>query len=380
MNDIRPDSVEAVHQCVNRALADQTPLHVHGCRTKARLGRRLEGGTPLNLSGLDELIDYDPNELILVARPGMRLQTAEELLAGKNQQFAFEPPHWGAAATIGGTVACNLSGPRRFKAGGLRDHLLGFEMIDGYGKRVRSGGRVVKNVTGYDLPKLLSGSFGTLGILTEVCLRIQPCPQTQQTLVIHGQDAAAALHWLLSAAALPCEITGLAYQPAEDPESARTLARIEGPAPAVASQLIGLRQTTAADTSILDEIESADLWRRWRELEPFQPRPDEQLWRFSLPPASAVQLLEDLKPHDLCRYGLDWGGGLIWGLFPIEVSSAELHHAVSQHQGTAWRFATSSEDPNHEAFTPLSPGLARMTQMLKEAFDPRGIFNPGKIL
>ena len=379
MGENPPTAVEAAQECVAQALSTNTPMHIFAGRTKSCLGRRLDDLHPVDVSGLDQLVSYEPGELILVARPGMRLEAVEDLLAEEKQHLPFEPPHWGERATLGGTVACNLSGPRRFKAGALRDYVLGIEMINGHGERIRAGGKVVKNVTGYDLSKVLSGSFGTLGVLTEICFKVWPQPETHQTLVVHGQDPGTALQLMLRLAVLPSEITGLAYLPASEPTAARTLARIEGPEPAVEIQVKNLSEDIRDETSVLQADESAIFWNSLRELELLQPAPGEQLWRFSIPPSSAGQLLEALKRHDLQRYGLDWGGGLVWALFPAGAQAGVLHQLALEHQGTVWRFASGEDDPNNAAFTPLSKGVARLNQALKNAFDPKGIFNPGRM-
>lgn len=368
-----PSSPEEIRDRVQQALAQRAPLQLFGGRTKSFLGRRLQGLAPLELAGLDRLVSYEPRELILVVEPGMRLKAVEELLAGEDQHLAFEPPHWGEAATVGGAVAANLSGPRRFKAGALRDYILGIELIDGTGQRIRGGGKVVKNVTGYDLPRALCGSFGTLGPLTEVCFKVWPRPASQQTLVAHGMAPDAAVEQLTRLAGRPWELTGLAYLPP------RLLIRVEGPGPAVEAQIKGARELLGGELSLMEAAESRACWQSLRELAPFRPGAGEALWRFSQPPALAAQLRQALEPHGLLRYGFDWGGGLLWAVLPAQAQAGLLHQLALRHQGTAWRFATAPDDPNDEAFTPLAPGVARLNQHLKTALDPQGIFNPGRM-
>lgn len=363
----------AVQERVRQALDQRAPLQLFAGRTKDRLGRRAGPLLPLDLSGLDQLVSYEPRELILVVQPGMKLQAVEELLAGENQHLPFEPPHWGAGATIGGVTACNLSGPRRFKAGGLRDFILGMEMIDGCGQRIRGGGKVVKNVTGYDLPRTLCGAFGTLGPLTELCFKVWPRPAAEQTLVLHGLSPAAAVARMTSLAGRPWELTGLAYTPS------RLLVRVEGPAPAVEAQMQLLRELLGGEQSLLEDAPSRACWQELRELESFQSGPGEVLWRFSQPPAEAARLQQALEPQGLARYAIDWGGGLLWAVLPAAAPATSLHQLALAHQGLAWRFAAGPEDANEAAFTPLSPGLARLNQKLKAAFDPQGIFNPGRM-
>ena len=364
------DAADAIQERVRQALAENAALKIFAGRTKSFLGRRHDG-IPLDLSALTGIVSYEPNELVLVARPGTKLSELEALCHSENQYFAFEPPAWGAAATIGGTVSCNLSGPRRFKMGALRDHLLGAELIDGCGERIRTGGKVVKNVTGYDLSKALAGSFGTLGVLTEVCLKVWPRPETQATLFVHGLTPTAALERLLDWAARPLQITGLVCNPDQ------LAARIEGPAPAVQTQLATLREEESAESEIIEEAESQTFWRHWRELEWLVPAEGQQRWHFSGPPTQMAQLMEALKAEGLSRWGLDWAGGLLWALLPVTAQPARLHRTAAHHQAIGWRFA--ADEYNEDAFTPLSTGAARMNQMLKRALDPQGIFNPGKL-
>ena len=364
------DAADAIQERVRHALAKNAALNIFAGRTKSFLGRHHEG-IPLDLSTLTGIISYEPNELVLVARPGTKLSKIEALCHGENQYFAFEPPAWGAAATIGGTVACNLSGPRRFKMGALRDHLLGAELIDGRGERIRTGGKVVKNVTGYDLSKVLAGSFGTLGVLTEVCLKVWPRPETQATLFIHGLTPATALERILDWAARPLQITGLVC------DANRLAARVEGPASAVRAQLTTLREEESAESEIVEEAESHVFWQRWRELEWLIPAEDQQRWRFSGPPTKMAQLMKALEAEGLSRWGLDWAGGLLWALLPVAAQAARLHRTAAHYQAIGWRFAASEHNEN--AFTPLSVGAARMNQMLKRALDPQDIFNPGKL-
>lgn len=364
------DAADAIQERVRQALAENAALKLFAGRTKSFLGRQ-HPGIPLNLSALTGIVSYEPDELVLVARPGTKLSEIEALCHSENQCFAFEPPAWGAAATIGGTVACNLSGPRRFKLGALRDHLLGVELIDGHGERIRTGGKVVKNVTGYDLAKVLAGSLGTLGVFTEVCLKVWPRPQTQATLFIYGPTPATALERMLDWAARPLQITGLVC------DADRLAARVEGPVPAVQKQLATLRAGESAESEVVEEAESQAFWRRWRELEWLAPAAGQQRWRFSGPPTEMVRLMEALKAEGLSRWGLDWAGGLLWALLPTTAPAAHLHCIAAHHQALGWRFA--ADERNEDAFTPLNAGAARMNLMLKRALDPQGIFNRGKM-
>jgi glycolate oxidase FAD binding subunit len=372
------DTPAALQERVALALADDESLHISAGDTKLRLGRRVVAQSPLDVSGLNQLVSYEPGELILVVRPGMPLGQIEKLLARENQHLAFEPPHWGTQATIGGTLACNLSGPRRFKAGALRDFVLGIEMINGHGERIRAGGKVVKNVTGYDLPRALTGSFGTLGVLTEICLKLWPRPQSERTVLIEGLGIVEAAETLMSWARLPCEISGLAWFPAGG-EDNRTFARVEGLEAAVVEQAETLAREAGSAAGILDAGQSRRTWGDIRELSAMQPGAGEELWRFSVPPSAAVSLVERLRPQGLVRCGLDQAGATVWALMRAGCDRAALHTSALACGGGAWRFSTGPQDDNEEAFTPLPPPLMAANRALKKALDPRSILNRGRM-
>ncbi len=378
----RPTDVDALQDAVRTATGG---LRIAGAGTKSSLGRSVNASATIDATGLRGIVTYEPAELILVARPGTPLTEVEELLAAEGQHLAFEPPHWGDTATLGGTVACGLSGPRRFKAGALRDFMLGAQIVDGDGECTRSGGRVVKNVTGYDIPRLLCGSFGTLGILTEVCLKLWPRPELAQTLILHGQSPQSALSALLQWARSPYEITGLAYQPGDAHRRARTLLRLEGAEGAVVRQAASLKDAIAADNGgsaeleIVDADNSAAIWAEVKE-RPVPVDGDSQRWRFALPPASANELIEGLGELGLERYLVDWAGGLVWAVLPAASDPVRLHSLATDGAGTAWRFADGPGDANQNAFSPLEPTLERLNRTLKTSMDPRGVLNPGLML
>ena len=382
-----PDTVSELQDLVRAAEADSTGLEIVAGGSKSHLGRKTRGEAArphlrVETSSLGGVVCYEPGELILVARPGLRLAEAESLLAQHQQHFAFEPPHWGDAATVGGTVACGLSGPRRFVAGALRDFILGVEFVDGRGERIRAGGRVVKNVTGYDLSRTMAGSFGTLGVLTEICIKLWPRPEAERTLVVDGLNLQAASQSMLELAQLPVEVSGLAYL-SGDGSGGRLYARVEGSQLAVQIQIQELKSGLAASgSSAVEEVmadESVGFWRRLRELEHCVSNPGEQLWRLCPPPASAPSLVERLKPDGLLRYVLDWGGGLLWATFTSEAKPARIHATAATLGATSWRFASGPDDPNDDAFTTLGPGERVVNERLKEALDPRGILNPGRM-
>ena len=277
---LQPSDASEVEELVREAAASARPLELRAGGTKARLGRPVPGAARVDLSRLAGVVTYEPEELILIARPGTRLREVEELLAGRGQQLAFEPPRWGEAATLGGTLGCGWAGPRRFRAGSVRDFVLGVELVDGRGRRLRPGGRVVKNVTGYDLWRATVGAFGTLGAVTEVCLKLWPRPATERTLVVSGLKPAAAAAALVAWSRRAEEISGLSV----DAEG-RLLARIEGSDRGVAQQVEGLIPEAPGSVEVLDAGDSSRLWAALREAEPYRPAPGEALWRIAVPPS-----------------------------------------------------------------------------------------------
>ena len=371
---LRPSDVSEVEEVVREAAGSQRPLLLCAGGTKARLGRAVSGASRLDLSRLAGVVAYEPEELILIARPGTRLREVEELLAGRGQHLAFEPPRWGEAATLGGALGCGWAGPRRFRAGSVRDFVLGVELVDGRGRRLRAGGRVVKNVTGYDLWRATVGAFGTLGPVTEVCLKLWPRPAAERTLAVSGLAPAGAAAALIDWSRRAEEISGLSV----DAEG-RLLARVEGSERGVARQVEELVPEAPGPVEVLDAEDSSRLWAALREAEPYQPAPGEALWRIAVPPSKAPAAVAAIAPFGLRRSGLDWGGGLLWAVLPEDADGASVHAAVERLDGAAARLAAGPEDANPHAFTPLTAGVARLNASLKSTLDPQGLFNPGRM-
>jgi glycolate oxidase FAD binding subunit len=396
-----PATTADVQDLIAWALGHSKALEVVGGGSKRGYGRPVEAAATLNLAGLKGIVTYEPRELICVVRPGTPLVELEATLAGEGQHLAFEPPHWGAEATIGGAIACNLAGPRRFRAGAARDHLLGFQAVSGRAEVFHGGGRVVKNVTGYDLSKLMCGSFGTLAALTELCLKVLPAPETEATLVAPGLERRAALALLGEAARTPHEPSGLAWLPGSLPlpapvaglapaGSGLALIRIEGPAPSVAYRAGELGRLIAATPLALGHLPleaeaSRDLWRAVRELEPLTVKAGERLWRLSLPATAAERALGALERAGAEGLGparglVDWGGALVWTILPTGVAGGRVH-AIAAEAGGHARLLRAAEppEPRLDVFGPLSPGQRLLHQNLKRAFDPQRLLNPGRM-
>lgn len=390
---LRPTDPDEAAEAVRWAADSGTSLEILGADSKRGLGAPLHGCTPLKLDRLLGIATYEPEELILTARPGTPLTEIEALLGSRNQMLAFEPPDWGpllgapdGRATLGGIVAANASGPRRVRAGAARDHMLGVTAISGRGETFKAGGQVVKNVTGYDLPKLLAGSFGTLAVMTELTVKVMPRPEGVRTLVFRGLEDRAAIRALRDAASTPYEPSGLAHLPAEAAArlgltGSTTLVRLEGAAATLTYRIDHLAQRLAPYGApyVLDNAESVDVWRAIRDVLPFVGQPG-ILWRVSVPPLAGPEVAS-IAGADSWFY--DWAGGLVWLLCAEsaqDAGAAKLRAAVARAGGG---HATLFRAPEAlrlaiPIFEPEPEPLAALSRRVKAAFDPAGILNPGR--
>ena len=364
MHLLKPDTEADVEAAIKDALGSRSALNLEGNGTKRNLGHAPSAQTTLKLSGLAGITMYEPEEMVFTARAGTPLAEIEAALAKHGQCLAFEPA--GQGATIGGIIAAAISGPRRFAAGAARDHLLGFTAINGKGERFKAGGRVVKNVTGYDLPKLAAGSFGTLFAMTEVTLRALP-KGTSTVLSLEGWTPSQALPLLRGIARSPLEPSGLAYIAA----NALILIRLEGEADGVAARTAELRRTLARTATILDREEGENWFDRLAQIEPLFA-PSTMLWRVSVPPSNAEQAIEALKPKN---WAADWAGGLL--LLEFANPPATIHATAQRFGGHATLVRASA--PVADPFPPLDPATAALTARLKDAFDPARILSPGRM-
>lgn len=316
--DLRPADVTMLRDMVAMLVDRKAPTEIIGAGTKRAIGRPTNVEYLLDLSKLAGIHEYEPNELVLTCGAGTPLWTIESALESNNQQLAFEPMDYGpllggpaARGTIGGVLSANLSGPRRFKAGAARDHFLGVQAVSGRGEIFKGGGKVVKNVTGYDMCKLLAGSWGTLALMSEVTIKVLPAPEDTQTLVLHGQNVADAVAAMTLAAQSPHEVSGAAWLP----ESGETLLRIEGFPESVKARLAAMQALLAGlpgEQSILDAADSQARWQMVRDVEPLQATQEWPVWRISLPPASAPEVWQALMASVGVAGYLDWAGGLLW--------------------------------------------------------------------
>lgn len=384
---IRPRDAKELRQAVEWALGEGVTLDVRGAGSKLALGQPMQCAQVLDLSGLSGIVDYAPEELVVTLRAGTPMREVEALLAQRNQMLAFEPPDMGpllgrgpGQGTLVGAVMGNLAGSRRLSAGAARDHLLGLSGVNGRGEAFKSGGRVMKNVTGYDLSKVLAGSWGTLAVLDEVSVKVLPAPDQTATLMLLGLDDAAAVRAMCAAMGSPHEVSGAAHLPG------RTALRLEGVAPSVEARLKGLRELMVDAGARMEELgtlESRTFWREIRDVAPLNAASDAVVWKVSCPPTEGPAILARIKarrPEAQAFY--DWSGGLIWLALPP--SDDADHTLVRGALGTTGGHATLIRAPEavREAvpvFQPQSPALTALAARVKESFDPKGLFNPGRM-
>lgn len=380
---------------VNAALADGTTLSVRGRDTKRGLGRPVATDHVLDISRLAGTIRYEPEELILTVKAGTPMTDIEMMLREQRQILPFEPPDWGPffgapdrRATIGGVLAADVAGPRRFKTGAPRDALLGFAAVNGFGEIYKAGGKVVKNVTGYDLPKLMCGSYGTLGPLTEVTLKVLPAPEREDTIILRGLTAPDALRLLRAVAGEPLDATGLAHltgELAQHLEGALGVAegltaiRFEGAREAVEERAAALleRYRRGGARRLGGEV-SRQLWRRIGGLDLLVREPG-IVWRVAAPPFAAAAIAGEIGPN-AAQY--DWAGGLMWLLLDdAPHSHASLVRAVAARHNALSTLVRASDEQRtaHGVFQPQDEVIARLTRDVKAAFDPNGVFNPGRM-
>ena len=346
------DLIGPLRERVRAAAAAATPLAITGGGTKDFLGR-ITQAEPLRVSGHRGIVTYEPTELVLSARGGTPLAEVNAALSEQGQTLAFEPPGFGDSATVGGTIAAGLSGPARPYAGSARDFVLGTRVLNGRGEALRFGGEVMKNVAGYDVSRLMTGAYGTLGVLLEISLKVLPCPGVMRTLAFE-LPAAEAIRQCNAWAAKPFPITGACH------DGERLRVRLAGTSGGVAS---------ASDVLGGESADGDAFWTGLREQTlPFFTATGPPLWRVSVPPGAAMT---ELGGDSL----LDWGGAIRW--VRTAASAAEVRAAASSAGGHAMLFRGG--DRTGSVFHPLAPAVRRLHERIKAAFDPAGIFNPGRM-
>ena len=398
---LKPRDAKEVEDALRWALDKDKSLEIAGGGSKRAIGRPSQTDLTLYVSGLSGVTLYEPEELVLTAKAGTPLAEIEALVASKNQQLAFEPldygPVFGAPAgqgTIGGALAANLSGPRRIKAGAARDHFLGFSAVSGHGETFKSGGRVVKNVTGYDLCKLMAGSWGTLAVLTDVTIKIMPRPETEQTLLVLGLGDAAAIEAMTVAMGSSCDVSGAAHlppavalrTPGHAHRVALTALRLEGVAPSVTHRQIALESLMRrfGELDLLGEAESRAFWQCVRDVCPFASTGtvERPLWRLSTAPGTGAQVAAAIAEKTGAQVFYDWAGGLVWIelLSSPDAGAGVVHRVVAGTGGHATLIrAPAAVRAAVDVFPPQQGGLAALTKRVKESFDPKGVLNPGRL-
>ncbi len=396
-----PGDDAGIVAAIRDAAAAGEPLAVSGNGGKRAMLRPVRAARGLSTRNLSGIVFHSPAELVLSARAGTPLAVIEAALAEHGQHLIAEPPDLGrllgaaAPPTLGGMVAANLSGPRRISGGAMRDHVLGVRAVNGEGTVIRSGGKVLKNVTGLDLCKLLAGSHGTLAVMTEITLKVLPAPEATMTLVLPGLDAAQGVAALAAALGSPFGVSGAAYLPAAaaarvpalDPADTGTgagvaVVRLENFAPSVAYRAGRLAEALAgfgAPRQIEDDGSRA-LWRAIRDAVPLPVAETDAVWRVSVRPSAAPGLVDALAATG-ARWFLDWGGGLVWIAAPAEAATHRVVTAATAAAMGAWMLLRAPEalSAGIDVLPPPPAVLARLTRRVKTAFDPRGILNPGRM-
>jgi glycolate oxidase FAD binding subunit len=374
----------------------KAPLHIRGGGTRAGFGNPVAVDKVLSSAALTGIVEYNPAEMVITARAGTPVAEIEAVLAENGQAMAFEPmDHRGTMGTsgtptIGGLFAVNSSGPRRFTAGAARDHLLGVRFVNGAGEVIKAGGKVMKNVTGLDLVKLLAGSHGTLGFLTEVTFKVLPVPKTAVTIVLSGLEDEQAMKALEAALSFSVEVSGAAHLPesvrgrfigGKLPEGPATVMRLEGLEASIAVRAEKLMAAVAGlgPVSRLDADDTKALWAEIRDVLPYADGTARPLWRLSMAPSQAWKLVAGLRLRAGIDAYYDWQGGLVWMRMEADPEAEVLRHGIRTLGGghaTLLRAAPQirSEIP---AFEPQAPAVALLSARVRAKLDPHGIFNPG---
>lgn len=381
---------DEVAEAVREANAAGTPLILSGGGTRQGLGRPVQAARTLSLAALDGVTLYEPGELTLVAQAGMTVKALDELLDGENQQLTFEPPDHRALLgtsgepTLGGAIAVAASGPRRLRMGAARDAILGVRYVNGKGDVLRAGGRVMKNVTGYDVPKLMCGAYGTLGVITEIGLKVMPKSEVVKTVAIVGLPDGKAIAALSAALAMPCDVTAAAHLPDTVSRElgfsdAATLLRVEGFATQAAYRIERLIESLAPFGEVA-EIDS-DPWVAIRDAMMFAGD-DRAVWRISMKATDAPLLVADLRERIGAEAFYDWGGGLVWLACEEgrDASEGAVRQTLAGFGGHATLMrASDAVRAVVPVFEPELAPVARLSADLKRVFDPAGILNPGRM-
>jgi glycolate oxidase FAD binding subunit len=374
---LTPQTAEELADMVRDCASRKAAIAVQGNATKRGIGHRVDA-TRLSVSAMSGITSYDSEEMVISLQAGTPLDDVINALEGRAQMLGFEPSGfetlWPGVrkATIGGTVAAAISGPRRFALGAARDHLLGFSAVNGRGESFKGGGSVVKNVTGYDLPKLAAGSFGTLFVITALTLRVYPKPVETRALCIEGLGVSDALACLRLISRSPLEPSGLSYLPQTLTKPSQTLCRFEGEADGVSERLRAASALVAHPTRTLETDETKTAFRRIAEIASFFDE-GAALWRISVPQAAAEKLLQALQPD---HFIVDGAGGTLW----VQSGATDIHARAASAGGHALLVRQQASAPEAaDIFQPLDEVTHALVSRLKDAFDPQRVLNPGRM-
>ena len=402
-----PKTEKEVSSIIKRYYKSNVPIEIIGSGSKKKIGRPLQCAKTLNLSKLNGIIEYLPEELYIKVKAGTKIDKIENELKKKNQQLAFEPIDFGYlflgksnCGTAGGQVACNIAGPRRLKSGSIRDHILGFRAVNGRGDIIKSGGNVVKNVTGYDLSKLICNSYGTLAAITEITFKVLPAPEENKTLVIHDLNLESSIEYLSQSISSSNDISGATFLPMTPncenckmdikntfqlndlkQNGSLTAVRVEGSKKSVDERASNLQKRFSipeSNFSLLENLQSSIFWKKIRNLEFFSGTQN-NIFRIVLPPTETAKLLYELPKK--YKYFLDWGGSVIW-MEACELSEQyfnSIRKKVVMHGGYLSMIKNSDFLPYVEDVFTINNVRFNISQSIKKSFDPKRILNPGKM-
>ena len=393
-----PASEEGIASVVRSAAAERVTLAIVGGGTRSGLGNPVRADRTLSTRRLSGIVTYNPGEMTMSALAGTPLAEVEAALAENGQMLSFEPmdhrPIFGTAGepTIGGVFAANASGPRRYVAGAARDNLLGVRFVNGRGELIKAGGRVMKNVTGLDLVKLMAGSYGTLGILTEVTFKVLPVPPTAATVVVSGLNDAEAAAVMADAMAQPVDVSGAAHLPESVrgrfiegalPDGAATVLRLEGLPASVdmrAEKLVAALSRFGPGSK-LDAAQTKTLWAEIRNVKPYADGTAKPLWRVSVAPSAGHQLVAALRLQTGVDAFYDWQGGLVWLRMEADAEAELVRRYVRALGGGHATLVRGNGDARARvpAFEPQAPAVAQLSERVRASLDPARIFNPGRL-
>ena len=402
-----PQNEKELSSLIKKFYKSNIPVELFGSGSKKKIGKPLQCAKNISTLKLNGIIEYLPEELYIKVKAGTAIEKIEEELKKNKQQLAFEPIDFGYLlngksdfGTAAGQVACNISGSRRFKVGSVRDHILGFRGVNGRGEIIKSGGVVVKNVTGYDLSKLVCGSYGTLVALTEVTFKVLPAPEEIKTLVIHNQKIESAIFYLENSINSSSDISGAIFLPKESQlkgykdnientfklndlkqDGSITAIRIEGPKKSIEQRtesLIKELKITKQNISILETIQSEIFWNKVKSIE-FFSNSKNNIFRIVIPPSECVKLVYQLSKK--FKYYIDWGGALIWvEAFELSEEMFEsIRKKVVKLGGYITMIKYSDYLPYVEDVFTINSDRFNISQNIKKSFDPKRILNPDKM-